>query len=50
MLNAKLVHQLDNVHFFQRAMVCRDIPDNLEMDLNTLYACCAGTAKPVSAA
>jgi trimethylamine--corrinoid protein Co-methyltransferase len=44
---AKLVHQLDNVHFFQRAMVCRDIADNLEMDLNTLYASCAGTTKHV---
>jgi trimethylamine--corrinoid protein Co-methyltransferase len=44
---AKLVQQLDNVHFFQRAMVCRDIPDNLEMDLNTLYASCAGTTKHV---
>jgi trimethylamine--corrinoid protein Co-methyltransferase len=44
---ARLVHLLDNVHFFQRAMVCRDIPDNLEMDLNTLYASCAGTTKHV---
>ncbi len=38
---AQLTHALDNVHFFQRAMVCRDIPDNFEMDVNTLYACCA---------
>ena len=44
---AKITHALDNVHFFQRAMVCRDIPDNLEMDLNTIYACCAGTTKHV---
>ena len=44
---ARITHALDNVHFFQRAMVCRDIPDNLEMDLNTLYACCAGTTKHV---
>ncbi len=44
---AKLAQNLDNVHFFQRAMVCRDIPDNYEMDVNTLYACCAGTAKHV---
>ena len=44
---AKLVQGLDNVHFFQRPMVCRDIVDNLEMDLNTLYACCAGTTKHV---
>jgi trimethylamine--corrinoid protein Co-methyltransferase len=44
---ARIAHGLDNLHFFQRAMVCRDIPDNLEMDLNTLYACCAGTTKHV---
>jgi len=44
---ARLVHLLDNVHFFQRAMVCRDVVDNLEMDLNTLYASCAGTTKHV---
>ncbi|MCC0028835.1 MAG: trimethylamine methyltransferase family protein [Brucellaceae bacterium] len=44
---AKLVHRLDNIHFFQRAMVCRDIADNYEMDVNTLYACCAGTTKHV---
>jgi len=44
---ARLVDQLDNIHFFQRCMVCCDIPDNLEMDLNTVYACCSGTAKHV---
>lgn len=44
---AQLVHHLDNVHFFQRAMVCRDVSDNFLMDINTLYACCAGTTKHV---
>ena len=44
---ARLVHGLDNVHFLQRPMVCRDIVDNLEMDLNTIYGCCAGTTKHV---
>ena len=44
---SKLVHHLDNIHFFQRAMVCRDVADNLQMDMNTLYACCAGTTKHV---
>ncbi|MBX9455042.1 MAG: trimethylamine methyltransferase family protein [Rhizobium sp.] len=44
---SKLVHHLDNIHFFQRAMVCRDVVDNLMMDMNTLYACCAGTTKHV---
>lgn len=44
---ARIADQLDNIHFLQRPMVCRDIPDNLEMDLNTIYACCAGTTKHV---
>lgn len=44
---AKLVDNLDNVHFFQRAMVCRDIPDNLDMDINTIYLACAGTKKHI---
>ncbi len=44
---AKITHALDNVHFFQRAMVARDITDNLEMDLNTIYACTAGTTKHI---
>lgn len=44
---ARLVDGCDNIHFFQRPMVCRDIKDNLEMDLNTIYACTAGTSKHV---
>lgn len=44
---ARITQNLDNVHFFQRAMVCRDITDNLEMDLNTIYAACSGTKKHV---
>ena len=44
---ARIVETLDNVHFLQRPMVCRDIPDNLEMDLNTIYACVRGTTKHI---
>ncbi|MFD3189582.1 trimethylamine methyltransferase family protein [Sedimentitalea sp. HM32M-2] len=44
---ARIADRLDNIHFLQRPMVCRDIPDNLEMDLNTIYACCSGTTKHV---
>jgi trimethylamine--corrinoid protein Co-methyltransferase len=44
---ARIVDKLDNVHFVQRPMVCRDIPDNYEMDLNTIFACCSGTTKHV---
>ena len=44
---ARICDALDNIHFVQRPMVCRDIADNMEMDLNTIYACCAGTHKHV---
>jgi len=44
---ARLADQLDNVHFVQRPMVARDIADNHDMDMNTLYACCSGTTKHV---
>jgi len=44
---ARIADRLDNIHFFQRAMVARDIPDNFEMDLNTIYACCRGTTKHI---
>lgn len=44
---ARLAEHLDNIHFYQRTMVCRDVLDNKEMDLNTLYACLAGTRKHV---
>ena len=44
---ARICDVLDNIHFVQRPMVCRDIEDNAEMDLNTLYACCSGTTKHV---
>ena len=44
---ARIADQLDNIHFLQRPMVCRDISDNLEMDLNSIYACCVGTKKHI---
>ncbi|WP_281994574.1 trimethylamine methyltransferase family protein [Ruegeria faecimaris] len=44
---ARICQQLDNIHFVQRPMVCRDISDNLEMDLNTIYACSSGTYKHI---
>ena len=45
--SARLAQHLDNVHFFQRTMVCRDVLDNFDMDINTAYACLAGTRKHV---
>ncbi len=44
---ARIAQQLDNIHFLQRPMVARDITDNREMDVNTVYACCAGTTKHI---
>ncbi|WP_127111867.1 trimethylamine methyltransferase family protein [Shimia sediminis] len=44
---ARITDTLDNVHFLQRPMVCRDIADNREMDLNTIYATTSGTTKHV---
>ncbi len=44
---ARICDKLDNIHFVQRPMVCRDIPDNCEMDLNSIYACTSGTTKHV---
>lgn len=44
---AHIADTLDNIHFLQRPMVCRDISDNLEMDVNSIYACCAGTTKHI---
>ncbi len=44
---ACIADQLDNIHFFQRPMVARDVVDNCEMDLNTIYASCSGTTKHV---
>lgn len=44
---ARVVDQMDNIHFFQRPMVARDILDNRDMDLNTVYASISGTKKHV---
>ncbi len=43
---ARLADVLPNIHMFQRTVVARDIADPREMDINTLYACLKGTAKP----
>ncbi|HGG63699.1 MAG TPA: methyltransferase, partial [Rhodobacteraceae bacterium] len=42
---ARIADHLDNIHFVQRPMVARDIADNCEMDLNTVYATVTGTSK-----
>ena len=44
---ARVVHQLPHIHFFSRPMVARDIEDPLLMEVNTAWACLAGTTKHV---
>ena len=44
---ARIVEKMDNIHFFQRPMVARDVPDARDLDLNTLYASVKGTSKHV---
>jgi trimethylamine--corrinoid protein Co-methyltransferase len=44
---ARLVDTLEHIHFYQRSVVCRDLPDPFEMDFNTCYASVMGTTKHV---
>ncbi len=44
---ARIVQQLDNLHFLQRPIVARDVLDNREMDLNTIYATTCATTKHI---
>ncbi len=44
---ARIVDRLDHIHFFQRPVVARDILDPRENDINTAYACVAGTQKHI---
>ncbi len=44
---ARIVDEMDNIHFFQRPMVARELSDLQELDTNTLYASIKGTSKHV---
>ncbi|MCK4861680.1 MAG: trimethylamine methyltransferase family protein, partial [Rhodobacteraceae bacterium] len=44
---ARIVELQDNIHFFQRPMVARDMETDTDLDLNTLYACLSGTTKHI---
>ncbi len=44
---ARLVDSLDNIHFFQRPLVARDMDDSRDLDINTVYAAVSGTTKHV---
>ncbi len=44
---ARIVDQIDNIHFFQRPIVARDMENGRDLDINTVYACISGTSKHI---
>ena len=44
----RLCDALEHVHHFSRSVIASDAPTNRLLDINTAYACLAGTAKPVA--
>ena len=44
---ARIVEQMEHIHFFSRPMVARDIEDAASMEVNTAWACLSGTRKHV---
>ncbi len=44
---ARVVDLQEHIHLFSRPVVGTDAPDPLALDINTLYACLAGTSKHV---
>lgn len=44
---ARLIDQLDNIHFFSRPVVARDMESDDLISINTAYACLIGTRKHV---
>ena len=45
--SARLCEQLDNIQFFSRSLVARDMPTPRDLDINTLFACLLGTEKHI---
>jgi trimethylamine--corrinoid protein Co-methyltransferase len=43
----RIVDVMEHIHFFQRAVVPRDLPDPFDMDFNTCYASVMSTTKHV---
>ncbi len=44
---ARLVDRLEYIHWFHRSVIARDTETVLDLDINTIYACLRGTAKPI---
>ena len=45
---ARLCDSLENIQWFTRPVVATDIEDLFELDINTVYACAAGTSKHIA--
>ena len=43
--SARIADLCDNIHFFQRPVIARDMVKPVDLDVNTLYVCLAGTSK-----
>jgi len=46
----RLQDTLKNISWFTRCCIATDVPDNLELDINTAYALITNTTKPVATA
>ena len=44
---ARIVDTCDHIHFFQRPLTARDMITGHDLDINTIYACLAGTQKHI---
>ncbi len=45
--NARLIEQLENVDFFSRTVIARNLKKQRDLDLNTAFACLRGTTKHI---
>jgi trimethylamine--corrinoid protein Co-methyltransferase len=44
---ARIVDLCDHIHFYQRPITARDMASGHDLDINTIYACMAGTSKHI---
>ncbi len=45
---ARVATELSNIQWFARLVVATDVTDNFDLDVNTIYACAAGTDKHIA--
>ena len=45
---ARIVDKQEHIHWFHRSIIARDADNILDLDINTTYACLAGTKKPIA--